>query len=116
YRHYVRVLKWLCLSLAAYVVTALLPSVHLDWGQVTRHLVVPAWSWKASFLMTVVGFLGTTISPYLFFWQAGEEVEEEIVEGKAIAPGHRTAAVKEPDMRKLGTDTTVGMFASQLVT
>src|SRR5579862_6140259 len=86
YRHYVRVLKWLCLALLAYVVTALLPSVHNEWGQIARHFITPSWSWRPEFLMTVVGFLGTTISPYLFFWQAGEVVEEEITERKSDAP------------------------------
>ena len=62
-------------------------------------VIVPAWSWKPQFILTVVGFLGTTISPYLFFWQAGEEVEEEIVEGKADAPGHRTVRPSNEEMR-----------------
>ena len=116
YRLYVRMLKWLCLALLAYVVTALMPRVHNDWGQIARHLVIPSWSWKSSFLMTVVGFLGTTISPYLFFWQAGEEVEEEIAEGKAAAPGHRVMRVSDEEIRNLRADTVVGMVASQIVT
>ncbi len=91
YRLYVRLLKWLCLALLSYVVVALLPAVHNDWRQIAHHLFIPAWSWKPDFLLTVVGFLGTTISPYLFFWQAGEEVEEEIVTGKADVPRHRLA-------------------------
>jgi NRAMP (natural resistance-associated macrophage protein)-like metal ion transporter len=115
YRYYVRLLKWLCLALGAYVVTALLPSVHNDWREIARHSFIPTWSWNPLFLMTVVGFLGTTISPYLFFWQAGEEVEEEIAEGLADAPGHRTERVSEDEMRKLRADTTVGMIASQAV-
>ncbi len=116
YRLYVKLLKWLCLALLAYVVVALMPSVHNNWGQIALHLVVPTWSWKPDFILTVVGFLGTTISPYLFFWQAGEEVEEEIVEGKAIAPGHRTVRASEEDIRSLRNDTIVGMAASQTVT
>lgn len=116
YRHYVKVLKWLCLALGAYVVTALMPAVHHNGRELVRGLLVPSWSFKPAFLMTVVGFLGTTISPYLFFWQAGEEVEEEIIEGKAIAPGHRNVPVKEHEMRRLRTDTAVGMIASQVVT
>ena len=116
YRIYVRLLKWLCLALLAYVVTALLPAVHNDWGQIAYHSIVPSWSWKPQFMMTVVGYLGTTISPYLFFWQAGEEVEEEIAQGKADAPGHRTQNVSEEEIRGLRADTIVGMVASQAVT
>ena len=116
YRLYVRLLKWLCLALLSYVVVALLPAVHNDWRQIARHLVVPSWSWKPDFLLTVVGFLGTTISPYLFFWQAGEEVEEEIVTGKANAPGHRLAPASAEELRELRADTIIGMVASQAVT
>ncbi len=116
YRWYVSILKWLCLALVAYVVVALMPGVHNDWGQIVRHLVVPSWSWKPQFILTVVGFLGTTISPYLFFWQAGEEVEEEIAEGKADAPGHRTVRASAEEIRTLRADTVIGMVASQAVT
>lgn len=116
YRHYVHLLKWLCLALVSYVIVALLPAVHNDWGQIARHFFIPSWSWKPEFLMTVVGFLGTTISPYLFFWQAGEEVEEEIVEGKSVAPGARTEQASEEDMRRLRNDTVIGMVASQAAT
>ena len=116
YRYYVRILKWLSLSLAAYVVTALMPKVHIQWGQVAHHFFIPNWSWKPDFVMTVVGFLGTTISPYLFFWQAGEEVEEEIAEGRADAPGHRLVRVSENELRNLRADTVIGMVASQFVT
>ncbi|HLJ57569.1 MAG TPA: divalent metal cation transporter [Chthonomonadaceae bacterium] len=115
YHHYVKVLKWLCLALGAYVVVALLPSVHNDWAAIARHSVVPSWTMKPAFLLTVVGFLGTTISPYLFFWQAGEEVEEEIAEGKADRPGHRTERVSDDEVRNLRADTMIGMFASQAV-
>ena len=116
YRSYVRILKWLCLALVAYVIVALMPAVHNNWGQIARHLMIPSWSWKPAFILTVVGFLGTTISPYLFFWQAGEQVEEEIVEGNADAPGHRTARASAEEMRALRNDTVIGMIASQAVT
>ena len=116
YHIYVRLLKWLCLALVAYVIVALMPNVHNDWGRIAFHLVVPTWSWKPAFILTVVGFLGTTISPYLFFWQAGQEVEEEIAEGKADAPGHRIARVSAEEIRILRNDTVIGMLASQGVT
>ena len=116
YRVYIRILKWLCLSLLAYVVVALMPGVHNDWKQIARHLVIPVWSWKPAFLMTVVGFLGTTISPYLFFWQAGAEVEEEIIEGRSVSPGTRTRKVTSAEIRRLRNDTVIGMAASQAIT
>lgn len=116
YRSYVRLLKWFSLALLAYVIVALMPSVHNGWGRIVHDFVVPSWSWKPDFILTVVGFLGTTISPYLFFWQAGEEVEEEIAEGKAMAPGHRTRRASDDDMRVLRNDTITGMVASQAVT
>jgi NRAMP (natural resistance-associated macrophage protein)-like metal ion transporter len=116
YRYYVRILKWLCLALFAYVVTALMPGVHNDWGQIARHFFIPSWSNKPEFLLTVVGFLGTTISPYLFFWQAGEEVEEEIAEGKADHPGHRLERASDAEIRALHADTVTGMLFSQFIT
>jgi Mn2+/Fe2+ NRAMP family transporter len=90
YHLYVRILRWLCLALLAYVITALLPAVKNDWGQIARNFFIPSWSQDPAFIMTVVEYLGTTISPCLFFWQAGQEVEEEIADSTADAPGHRT--------------------------
>src|SRR3978361_1866457 len=74
YSRYVSVLKWLTLALFAYVGVAFV--VHVDWGVVGLHLVVPKISWTADYLTSLVAILGTTRSPYLFFWQAEEEVEE----------------------------------------
>src|SRR5262245_30159829 len=116
YRLYVRWLKWLCLAMLAYVVTAFMPGAHNDWGQIARHLFVPVWRNDPQFILTVVGFLGTTISPYLFFWQAGEEVEEEIEAGKEDVPGHRIASADDAEIRSLRADTIIGMLASQAVT
>ena len=96
YRLYVNVLKWLCLSMGAYVVVVFLPGMKNDWGAIGTHFVVPYWSNKPEFILTVVGFLGTTISPYLFFWQAGEQVEDEISEGSADRFGHRTKPWIDP--------------------
>ncbi len=116
YREYVRFLKWLSVSLLAYVVVALLPAVHNNWAQIAYHFFLPHWKWKTEFLMTVVGFLGTTISPYLFFWQAGEEIEEEIMEGKSNAAGTRVGKASSEEMRRLRNDTVIGMIASQSIT
>lgn len=115
YRDYVRYLKWLSLTLFAYVVTALVPGAHNDWGGVARGFFVPSWSFSPQFLLIVVGFLGTTISPYLFYWQAGEEVEEQIEAGVADRPGHRRVSATNAEIRTLRADTIVGMAASQAV-
>lgn len=116
YRVYVRFLKWLTFSLAAYVFTALLPSVHNDWGQIARRLVLPTWERDSAFALTVVGYLGTTISPYLFFWQTSETVEEEIEAGIEDSPGHRKTPVSDEEIRAIRFDTVSGMVVSQLVT
>lgn len=116
YRLYVRWLKWLCLALLGYVLTAFMPGAHNDWGQIARHLFIPSWRNDPQFILTVVGFLGTTISPYLFFWQAGEEVEEEIEAGEEDAPGQRISPATDAEIRSLRLDTIIGMFASQAVT
>ncbi|HEY2481489.1 MAG TPA: divalent metal cation transporter, partial [Caulobacteraceae bacterium] len=75
YSRYVLVLKWLTVSLFAYVAVAF--AVHTPWTAVAYHLVVPNIAWEASYFTVVVALLGTTISPYLFFWQANSEVEDE---------------------------------------
>jgi NRAMP (natural resistance-associated macrophage protein)-like metal ion transporter len=113
YRAYARILKFLCLGLVGYVVVALLPGVHNDWPKILHNLVVPSFSLKLEYLLAVVAFLGTTISPYLFYWQAGETVEEVVAEGGADRPGKRKVSVKATDLRNLRADTVLGMVASQ---
>lgn len=115
YHTYVKILKWLSLALVSYVVTALWPGIHHDWGATARGFL-PHWQHSPDFILTVVGFLGTTISPYLFFWQAGETVEDEIAEGVAIEPGRRIRRVTASEIRAIRTDTIIGMVASQVAT
>jgi NRAMP (natural resistance-associated macrophage protein)-like metal ion transporter len=115
YKNYARLLKYLCITLAGYIIVALLPSVHNDWPSITRHLLMPNWSSKLDYQIAAVAFLGTTISPYLFFWQAGETVEEVVADGNADAPGERTKRVRENELRNIRADTTIGMLASQTV-
>jgi Mn2+/Fe2+ NRAMP family transporter len=98
YKHYVKFLKYACLSLLAYVVIAVLPQVHVDWKLVAYNLVSPQWNASPEYILTIVGFLGTTISPYLFFWQAGEQIEDDIAEGLTDDAGHRTSRVKNSEM------------------
>lgn len=115
YRLYAKALKWLCLSLVGYLVVALLPGVKNDWGAIAKNLLVPNLNLSTDSILAIVAFLGTTISPYLFFWQAGETVEEVVAEGHANHPGHRTDRPTDREFRNIRADTAVGMVASQTV-
>jgi Mn2+/Fe2+ NRAMP family transporter len=97
--------------LFAYVVTAFLS--HPDWGAVLRATIVPRVEWSAAFLATFVGILGTTISPYLFFWQAAQEVEEERELGRSTVKQREGATDRELRVARL--DVLTGMFVSNLV-
>ena len=112
YSRYVSVLKWLTLSLFAYVGVALV--VRTPWAEVAHHLVVPNLSFKASYLTVVVAILGTTISPYLFFWQAEEEVDE-VRERDNAKPLERAPEQAAAEFRRIRIDTMIGMGFSNLV-
>lgn len=112
YNRYARYLKWMAFTLLAYGLTVLL--TKQDWPSVLKFTLIPHIDFNLSYLMTMVGFLGTTISPYLFFWQAAEEVEEAIKEGK-IAEFDESPEVVEHEIRHMKKDTGVGMFFSNLV-
>jgi NRAMP (natural resistance-associated macrophage protein)-like metal ion transporter len=111
YQFIARVFKWLTLVLFAYVITAFL--AQPDWWAVLHSTFVPHVEWSTAYLATFVGILGTTISPYLFFWQAAEEVEEERKLGRRSVRQRRGATDEE--LRKSRTDVITGMFFSQLV-
>ena len=112
YRRYVRVLKWLTLSLMAYVATVFV--VQIPWLQVLRASLWPHLSWQPQYVMTVVAVFGTTISPYLLFWQASQEVEEQLMN-----PGQEPLIVapkQAPDnFKRIKIDTYIGMGFSNLV-
>jgi NRAMP (natural resistance-associated macrophage protein)-like metal ion transporter len=112
YQRYVRVLKWLTVSLFAYVGVALV--VHAPWLTVASHLVLPRISFKADYLTVVVAVLGTTISPYLFFWQAGEEVED-IKEAPGVKPLERSPQDSGAEFGRIRLDTYLGMGLSNFV-
>ena len=111
YRHIARIFKWLTLVLFAYVAAAFL--ARPDWGSVLKATLVPRVEWTGAFLATFVGLLGTTISPYLFFWQASQEVEDERAQGRKTVKQRRGATEKE--LRAARTDVLIGMFFSNLV-
>ncbi|MBV9995710.1 MAG: divalent metal cation transporter [Caulobacteraceae bacterium] len=112
YARYVSVLKWLTLSLFAYVGVVLM--VRVPWLTVARSLVLPQIAWKADYLTVVVAVLGTTISPYLFFWQAEEEVEETQAR-EGAEPLTRAPQQAEPEFARIRLDTYLGMAFSNLV-
>ncbi|PXX47750.1 NRAMP (natural resistance-associated macrophage protein)-like metal ion transporter [Undibacterium pigrum] len=112
YQSYVRVLKWLTLALLAYVATVFV--VRIPWGEVVVSTFVPQISLKPKYITTIVAVFGTTISPYLFFWQASQEVEE------LRAKPNETALLKAPSqairsMKRINIDTFIGMGFSNMV-
>jgi NRAMP (natural resistance-associated macrophage protein)-like metal ion transporter len=111
YRVIARTFKWLTAVLFAYVITAFLAKP--DWTQVLRATLVPQMQWSAEYLSVLVGVLGTSISPYLFFWQSSQEVEEERAEGKSTLAQRQGATDKE--MRRARRDVITGMFYSNFV-
>jgi NRAMP (natural resistance-associated macrophage protein)-like metal ion transporter len=112
YNNYVKVLKWLTLSLLAYVGVAF--TVHVDWFTALRSTILPSIHWTKDYVTTVVAILGTTISPYLFFWQADQEVEE-IKRIAADLPLRIAPAQTKSQLRRLRIDTIVGMGFSNLI-
>ena len=112
YSRYVSVLKWLTLALFAYVGVAFV--VHVNWPSVGLHLVAPRIEWTSDYLTSLVAILGTTISPYLFFWQAEEEVEE-VKEREGAKPLARAPAQARPEFARIRLDTYLGMGLSNLV-
>ena len=112
YSRYVSILKYLCLALFSYVVCAFV--VHVPWAEVARAIVLPPLSLKGDYLMAVVAVLGTTISPYLFFWQAEEEVEDE-KERPGARPLLRAPEQARSEFRRIRLDTYFGMAFSNLI-
>ncbi len=112
YSKYVRMLKWLTLALLAYV--AVVFTVDIPWNDVATALVMPSITWSAATITTIVAVFGTTISPYLFFWQASQEVEDLEADPNAqplrVAPEQARA-----NFRRIKIDTIVGMGFSNLV-
>jgi NRAMP (natural resistance-associated macrophage protein)-like metal ion transporter len=111
YRNYAKVLKWLALALLAYPATALI--IHQSWGEILYATFVPHIEFTFAFLFIITGVFGTSISPYMFFWQASEEVEEEISHSVPLEAGGRPRLPRNfiSDMR---LDTTAGMVAAEV--
>ena len=110
YRSIARVFKWLTLVLLAYVLTAFVASV--DWRLALHATLIPHIEWSRAFFSVLVAILGTTISPYLFFWQAAQEVEEERAMGRNLT--HRRGATRA-ELNTCRNDVVTGMFASNAI-
>jgi len=113
YKTYSKILKYLALTLFAYVLTAFI--VKPDWGIIIKSTVFPQIQFTGDYLFNIVAILGTTISPYLFFWQGSQEVEEEISDGKISDMGVGKPRVTQKNVTNLGWDTIVGMLFSQAI-
>jgi Mn2+/Fe2+ NRAMP family transporter len=111
YARYARYLKWLALVLLAYVASALL--AHLDWGLALHRAVSPSIHWTKDQILLVCAILGTTISPYLFFWQTSQEVENQIMNGKTTVESRQGAKKKE--VKAMRIDVWSGMLLSNIV-
>jgi Mn2+/Fe2+ NRAMP family transporter len=110
YQTYAKVLKWLALALLSYPATAFM--IREPWGEILYATVVPHIEFTFGFLFIITGVFGTSISPYMFFWQASEEVEEEIALDLPI--GENGQPGLPPNfIRNMRIDTTIGMVASQ---
>lgn len=112
YQRYARLLKWLTLSLLAYAATVLV--VDVPWREVAARTFSPRIEWKPEYLTTMVAVFGTTISPYLFFWQASQEVEELRADPKAEPLKHAPRQVRW-QLRRIKLDTAIGMGFSNMV-
>ncbi|MBI2409706.1 divalent metal cation transporter [Candidatus Kaiserbacteria bacterium] len=112
YARYAKYLKYLALGLLSYVAVAL--SLGLDWGDVFRHLVLPSITASKEQFFLLAAILGTTISPYLFFWQTSQEVEERIAQGGATVVYR--SEINNKTMRRMRIDVWSGMFFSNLIT
>jgi len=111
YHRYILFLKWLTLSLLAYA--AVLFTVHVPWGEVALRTVWPKFALNSAAAAVVVGVFGTTISPYLFFWQASEEVED-MQRAKGVPLVDADAQVARREVRRITWDTWSGMFYSDI--
>jgi len=112
YDRYVKVLKWLTLSLFAYVIA--LAVVKVPWGDALKGILIPHVSWDAGFLTTLVAILGTTISPYLFIWQSSQEAEEQRIDNNK-KPLKKDASDAPEEFRRIRLDTMIGMAFSNLI-
>lgn len=111
YVRYAKYLKWLALVLFVYIASAIL--AHPNWGDIARHSIIPHITFSKNEILLICAILGTTITPYLFFWQTSQEIDTE------IAAGQSTIALRsgssKPEIKAMRVDVWSGMFISNLV-
>jgi NRAMP (natural resistance-associated macrophage protein)-like metal ion transporter len=111
YVSYAKYLKWLALVLFAYILSAIL--AHPDWGTVLKHSLVPHIAFNKTQIILICAIMGTTITPYLFFWQSSQEIEEEIAIGETTI---KSRSGSDPtEVKKMRIDVWSGMFFSNMV-
>ncbi len=113
YKTYSKILKYLALTLFSYILAAFV--VELDWDTIFYETLIPNLSFSTDYLLNIVAILGTTISPYLFFWQASQEVEEEVINGQIRDIGVGRPEIHKQDVTEKNWDTVIGMFFSQII-
>jgi Mn2+/Fe2+ NRAMP family transporter len=113
YSKYVKILKYLTISLFAYIATAII--VGGNWNQILAATIIPHIEFTPAFAMMFVAMFGTAISPYLFFWQASEEAEEEVEKHKIKEIGKGKPKISKKDIRLMRQDTAIGMAFSQII-
>jgi len=112
YKKYAKYLKYLTFILLAYVISAF--SVKINWGEVLQNTIIPSFHFSKNVIILICAALGTTISPYLFFWQSSQEVEEQILHGEKTEASRRANTTSQ-DMKNMRIDVWSGMFISNLV-
>lgn len=111
YIRYARYLKWLALVLLAYILSAIL--AHPNWSVVLKHAIIPHMAFNKDALLIICAVLGTTITPYLFFWQTSQEIEEEIAIGQTTIKKRQGSS--KDQIKKMRIDIWSGMFLSNVV-
>ncbi len=114
YKKILYIFKWLALTLFAYVLATF--TVHQDWTKIFYHTIVPNLYFNKEFFVVLVAFFGTTLSPYLYFWQANQEIEEKMIE--QCKPGHvcHLRQATDGELKTLKVDTRLGMGLSNIIT
>lgn len=112
YVRYAKYLKWLALILLSYILSSIL--ADLSWGDIFRNAFIPSFEFTKDHILLLCAVLGTTISPYLFFWQTSQEVEEQILQGKTTVHSRR-ARTDIADVKSMRIDVWSGMFLSNIV-
>ena len=113
YRKYITLLKYLTLSLFAYIITAFM--VSGNWSDILIASMIPHIEFTPAFAMLFVAIFGTTISPYLFFWQTSEEAEEDLSKNKIKEIGEGAPKIKKKEIKMMRTDVVIGMAFSQII-